>query len=417
MVECHMILIKESKVLNNILALHFGVYFISLILHFRVINRISLLASIFVLLIYSWKDLKSIFLKFYSNSMHFCFFLFFQLWGLMSVSWSYVPKATALTVFNQLCLVAFSILSVNFFKDKDNISDQLKMAGMVIISVSAMYTLMFYDQSTSALGLKSIFVHKNGHGYAMAVSILSIYLCTNTAASKLKWFFIGIGFVLLVLSQSKTSLALTLEIILAYHIGKYMVCRYQLSSLYMQGFFKLCLKFMRLIIYLIVFFIFINRESLVSYLVTNIPAELFTGRGAIWRTVLFRIGDQLLVGIGPTSFWGGGASAEVMQMDTWLKSMASSDGGYADTVVSMGFIGLTALLLSILQSISNLSRIQNKNNIPICFAVIAFFMIHNITETDAYQTGNSIWFLYVYINAYMLLTTGIKNKASLKIKD
>ena len=232
---------------------------------------------------------------------------------------------------------------------------------------------------------------------------------------KLDAIFVVLGLILLGLTQSKTSIALFLAIILITVFIAFFKRIYRSLSAYAQGCIQLLASLIPIILYGLIFIMVIYREEICAYLLQNLPKELLTGRGNIWLTVLTRTKDDLLLGIGQGIFWEADALSEIAQTpfaEEWMTKLKSADGGYIDMIGSHGFLGLGLLLVAFIQFYKLLMHhASNPIALP-AFVLITFFVLHNITESSVFRFLSDLWFIFQFLMFYLIFLPKDKNDTS-----
>jgi hypothetical protein len=331
--------------------------------------------------------------------------LLLQLWACLSIGWSVVPAVTFDIVSAQAAFFCLAVLVAQYSIDKD-IDQSLKLVTFFVITVIGAFALLYPREAVSAQGFKAFYGNKNGLGIVAAICLLVI-LCARDR----RWIDYGFGLaalVLLLLSRSKTSISLFAIVLLFYllsHLaGKWLRRRsvFARQTLAMSG------KGVLGIVYGAILALVVFRDQCAGYLIGALPYDFLTGRGELWVVVLKRTEIDLLHGLGPGSFWGAGRLSEIAQTSLltkypgWIDKLGSADGGYIDMIGALGFVGLALMLLGFVSNARRLSRMAGivKSGVPM--ALITLFAFHNITETTAFHSTNTLWFLYLYLSFYLI---------------
>jgi len=335
--------------------------------------------------------------------------LLLQLLAVGSFAWSFVPYQTIIKVINNLeiLLIAFLIAQYSIHK---NIVATLKFVSQLLLATIVCYTVLFYGASMEAQGLKAFYYQKNALAPVVVVCLFLLIYAPNF--KKLDAVFVVLGLILLGLTQSKTSISLFLVIILITIFIGFFRRIFKSLSAYSQGFLQLLAKLIPIFLYGLIFTMVLYREEICAYLLQNLPKELLTGRGNIWLTVLTRTKDDLLLGIGQGIFWEADALSEISQTpfaEEWMTKLKSADGGYIDMIGSHGFLGLGLLLIAFIQFYK---LIMHHASHPIAlpaFALITFFVLHNITESSVFRFLSDLWFMFQFLMFYLILLPKDKN--------
>jgi len=331
--------------------------------------------------------------------------ILFELWAALSLFWTVLPTITGKLVLIEMALLMLTISTAQYAVvcNKD-VGGSLKAAAYFMIIVVFVYALLFFNISYKANGLTSFFANKNGLGFTIGICFLVVFFSKKSNLLDYALTFFAFG--MLVLSQSKTSIILVGFVLALLALTK--VIRWWFESLqaYTQGFFLLLARGVPYIFYLALVFVIFFRADVSSLLTESISDDLFTGRGLLWNALLMRSSDNLLLGFGPGVFWGAGAESEIAQTQLyvnrpWIQKLLSADGGYVDVIGSLGYIGLTLLIMSFIQVFQLLFKLRNHKDTPLFFALVVFFILHSVTETHFYKFRDLLWFLYLILYFYL----------------
>ena len=219
--------------------------------------------------------------------------------------------------------------------------------------------------------VRGIFNHKNHLGATMALGFLMEWFLpeTNRRAKLLKGLSLFVYFVLLVVSNSMTSIvafAATFAVVYSFKF-LYSRCKVPLPML--------------LVILLLGLGVAMGIESSVTDLLGR-SADL-TGRTELWTFTLNMIATHPLLGFGLSGFWMG-ASQDSLNVQTQLGwRPIYSHNGYLEILLSLGLVGLLLFLVVIGTGLKRfLSRARANESIqdmwPIAF--FTFFLVHNLAE-------------------------------------
>ncbi len=397
----------EKKPRGEPIAWELSVVFASMMLGNNLFTKISLLLCLFYFTYANWQALPEIVMAL----RHAGALLAFQAWAVVSVMWSVVPSVTLDVVATQCAFFCLCILMARHAMHK-NMGRSLKLAAFLVITVIVLFTVLFPAAAVSPGGFKAFYGNKNNLGIILAICIMTIIYTGSP-----KWLdfgMAGVAFVFLVLSQSKTSLIVTGAVALIFLL----VIAYRALSGRMDDFSKGILHLTGTCIYAVSHIAIIAgvfyREEIANFLIEAIPYEFLTGRGELWVTVLKRTSQDLLRGLGPGSFWSAGPLSEIAQTSLftkhpgWIENLGAADGGYVDTIGSLGFIGLALLLLSMVSNYRRIARLGSNATAILPLMLITFFALHNFTETTIYLSTNPIWFLYMLSSFYLIFIVTAK---------
>ncbi|WP_062111241.1 O-antigen ligase family protein [Aureimonas sp. AU40] len=125
----------------------------------------------------------------------------------------------------------------------------------------------------------------------------------------------------------------------------------------------------------------------------------FTGRTDVWAMLIRYIGDNPFMGAGMLSFWQiGPASPAATDGNTWVSVAAYGHQGYLDTAATIGLPGLTlALLFLILRPALDLGRIDRTDTrlLGMYVSFWLFGLLHNGTESNMLGRADNAWLFLV----------------------
>lgn len=268
--------------------------------------------------------------------------------------------------------------------------------SLIVLSVAIVS--LFFDFSWSGLGFKSIHGHKNSAG--MIYAVLLIYaLCMCKKSTLLKYVPIALAFtVLIILSKSKTSLALVLYIFMLTRVFRDKISPVTLAIMVTFPFFIM------FIITLIFsdFFIYHGYD--------------FTGRVMIWDFVILVTEKHLFTGYGFASFWNmGEEGVNYLQGGSYyefIRNINQAHNSYLDIYVFSGLIGILIFLIYLVSFFKKLSRLDiTGGRLDYFYLVLFCFSVtHSLMESTLFRGSNLIWVLFLFI--YFTLIFRKKNEKS-----
>ena len=322
-----------------------------------------------------------------------------MLWGiaLASTFWSDVPVAT---LRSSLFLVKITLFGV-YFATRYSLKEQLRLLAVtfsivVLLSIAIALALPSYgvmslqEGGVHAGAWRGIYMHKNGLGRMMVLSAL-VFLISTSSSRKYRWiawagFILSIAIV--VLSTSKTSLAILLTLIVL--LPFYKALRWS-SSLAISFFIATILVGGSVAVLLLS-----NAEFILGAFGQDLT---LTGRTDLWAAVLGKIGERPWLGYGYGGFWRSleGESAEVLSIVRW--AAPHSHNGFLDLWLDLGLLGLLAFALSFLavcwRSVLCL-RITKTSEGLLPLAYLTFLLLANLTESSLLRQ-NSLWILFTVV--------------------
>lgn len=386
--------------------------FLSLLLANNTFGKKSLLFSLVFIVYFSRKHFPIIL----SSSKNLFWMWMFQIWAALSCFWTFIFDKTFEIFTVQISFFILCLLSASYLIGKD-LSVVFKRAIYILIIVLGVYLISHPSGILSSAGYQSIYPNKNHLGFTSAIGLLIVLFSSNKRI--MDYFLMIFLFGLLILSKSKTSLALFLIILIATPLAfQLKIWIYRIKDVFIKSLVILASKGLYLLTYGLIFLGVIFREQISAFLVNSLRDDFITGRGEIWRTILMRSQPDLLIGIGPGVFWESGFKSEITQTflyakhPGWIENLVSADGGYIDIIGALGFIGLAMVFCIFLSSIKQAINLENNSNNKIALAMIFFAIGHNVTESDMYHSLNVVWFLIVFFSSYLAISTTARAKTN-----
>lgn len=377
------------------------VSFTFMLLGHNLFDRKVLFVNFVLLVLFNIKYIPNLFLRLINNLP----LLFVLVWCLISVTWSSWAFKSFEEALVQLMLFFTCLMIANTFSTQ-TIFKIFKSSAAFVIVINLLAIPMLGSSAFSDAGMLGIYSHKNSFGLIMAICLLVLLYDYLKEPSKIVFGFIFIGVVLLILSISKTSIVLFLIVTIFTHLIKNISIKsesYIIQSTRVFLFFSLILVTILAIVY---------KREILEYLYYNVDLEFMTGRGSLWLTMLLHAEDNLTFGFGFNSVWGKGEFSEIYfteLYDTnplWVESLAASDGGYIDLVISLGIVGFSIFLFYIFNTILMLVASKKSHNFSVLFSLFFFVVIHNFTETTFLLSTNVLWFIAILISFLAYNETG-----------
>lgn len=300
----------------------------------------------------------------------------------LSALWSDAPSYTIKRSLFQLLLM-FDIFCAVFFSMKHStFSYNVRIFGVLMI----VFTLISIATGSgfSELGLSAYTTHKNAFG-AFIISFFIFYSCIKPRGTDI--FIITLLIVFLVLSLSKTSMALLL---LVFILAK-------LHAAFSKVVFSSLYYIMTSIFLLIP--MFATFMGILWYPSQDQSPLFMTGRGIIWQTLypdILKIPD-LFYGHGYGAFFGTGKVPDALNIKlSFLRTLNQSHNGFLDLALQIGF-PLTVLLVSLIFTLAR--RLDLKN---LYMAGIVLF-IYSVSEAPIYRDQQPIWITFLIILSWALV--------------
>jgi exopolysaccharide production protein ExoQ len=315
------------------------------------------------------------------------FFLMYRNWylvalvllALLSCLWAEVP---GLVLQRSVAVLGTTLLGIGF-ATRLTLEEQVRLLSWlfrIMAALSLVCVLLFpsYGISSSVESVgnwQGIFGYKNVLGAMMAMCILVEWLRpANSLMSKfIKWLTVAVAAVLLVFSDSDTSV-----VALA-------------ATLLLIETFRFASQRLRMPLYaIIVVILMIVASGMTALLVDSqgVAGSLgrssnFSGRTAIWRIVLSDISERPVLGYGYSGFWLG-STAESAAVDQAIgTSVMYAHNGYLETLLNLGAVGflftLAFLWMGLKRAYYYYERDRSSLNLwPLAF--LTFFLLYNLGE-------------------------------------
>jgi O-antigen ligase len=297
----------------------------------------------------------------------------------VSCSWATVP---ALVLQRSIAVLGTTLLGIAFAV-RLSVEDQLRLLSrlfrmIAVLSMACVLLLPSYGISVGADDhgeWRGIFIHKNGLGVAMALSVLVEWqLPADTRFSKVvKRLALLLSAVLLYFSGSATSMFALIGSVLFIEIYRVATQRLRIPS------YAIVLAILLIIVSGVTLFL-VNPDGVTRALGRSPD---LTGRTEIWRYVISYISRQPVLGYGYSGFWLG-ATHESSEIERALNEpILYSHNGYLEILVSLGAVGFLLafgfLATGIKRAFFWSKRSRSSIDLwPLAF--LFFFSLYNLTE-------------------------------------
>jgi exopolysaccharide production protein ExoQ len=250
------------------------------------------------------------------------------------------------------------------------------------------------DQWGSWKGLSS---YKNTFGEYMAVAVVLLLLVRFRHFRWLRYVFLIIAAVLLMLSRSAGALLCCVLVVAAMPLWR-LTC----SSKGKRQLLVCALT--AAVISLVIGFIPRISDSLFQILGRD---STLTGRTHLWRTVLPAILKHPILGYGYGAFWTGlkGEALDVWIATGWLAPLA--DNGYLDLCLSLGLLGLCAFVYVLVDSFRKAVVYLRSEPGPIGLwpiTYLGFFTLHNVIESTLLTSGTFPFLVFAMITTSLAVS-------------
>lgn len=233
---------------------------------------------------------------------------------------------------------------------------------------------------------RGVFYHKNTAGMMSAICAM---LCASWMIEKprVEWILgVVISLVMLAATQSKTSMLLLLVF--------FVVFIFCFLTRYVPRIKSIIPKVFSGMVALSLVFLYVFSED---FLLILQDPRLFTGRMEIWWMVVNVIKDNPWFGVGLGVLYKAGESTVILNYagDGWLSRIDHGHQGYLDVIASLGFIGFSVFLYSVvIRPFKNILKVgfnKNKSVFSILCSLMLFVLIHNLLETSFLSGARPLW--------------------------
>jgi O-antigen ligase len=324
-----------------------------------------------------------------------------------SALWSVEPDTSVRRVILEIMVLVSIVVPIAISEKRDRVFSDLFICFAAVAVVNLVFVI---THPPTPIGHAGYYDHKNSLGLHVAISyILAIYELFKGRMLRRAFaaFVAVISLLILVVSQSKTSLGLA---VLSPFLGiaaAMLVRRTGISPAWLVFYF--------LSLFALAFFIGLDTLGLsfddVSFLLFG--DDTFTGRTTIWAFALEMAEQRPAFGWGYQAFWGDSLDAPARLGPGWVADMPSGHNGYLDTLLETGFIGLT-LLLSMIVSALNASRVvaeRSPRNGALILSLVLFAIIHNGLETSFLWGAGTLWIVFAIILTFVSGAAGERQQA------
>jgi exopolysaccharide production protein ExoQ len=251
-------------------------------------------------------------------------------------------------------------------------------------------TLATYGSKVTEIGYQGYFSGKNLLGEFAAIAfLLSVHELFHSGYRRVSGIIIAVvTVVLLILSNSKTALGLTLV------------------APILAGFTLIIRKTSRVSPAITVasmavaFAVFCSLTGFsterIAYLLTGDSS--FTGRTTIWSFADSEIARSPILGWGYQSFWLVGSDApSVVDAPGWVKLMPNAHNGYYDTMLELGYVGLGLLLIFLITTLHVIGRVAERDwtRAWLLLTLALFIMIYNFLESLWLRAFDTSWVVFM----------------------
>jgi O-antigen ligase len=317
--------------------------------------------------------------------------------ALASIGWAAYPSVSMRKV---AALLGSTLLGV-YFGVRFRPEQQVRLLGWafaLMIAASFVMALAFptygINHRFSEGAWQGAFLHKNELGRIMSVALMLFLVLAASLPRRTRWVALvgvaGSG-LLIVLSQSKTALVVSVCLVLAYSL---MALRRRLDS-------KLLVT-VALVATVVgggaVLSLALKAEAATTALGRDVT---LTGRTALWAMLLNFISQKPWLGYGYGSFWLGrtGPSGTIIRTLRWYPGHAHN--GVLDVALELGIVGVVLFAFVYVSVLKRSYGLFVRNAHPAeawPLVLVLIITMYNITESTL-LSGNSKFFWALFVSA------------------
>jgi exopolysaccharide production protein ExoQ len=314
----------------------------------------------------------------------------------LSISWAIAIDASFRRYVQQVMVVVCVVLPIILTRQREIVINDL----FVCFALAACINLPFLAISPGTeFGHPGMYTNKNLLGLVAALAfIFALHeTCRKGFARRVRGgAVLGIAMLLLLASESKTSLGLAL---LAPSLAGFVIATALLlgiSPFSFIGYF--CALSAALLVVFSDMFSF-GRDDALTLLFGD---PTLTGRTTIWAFASDMIERRPLLGWGYQSFWLVGPEApSVREAPGFVALMPHAHNGYLDTVLQTGFVGLALLGLMIFSSTHAVGRLVNEQprRAWLALSLLLFTVLYNGLESTFVRSFDISWLVFLIVCA------------------
>jgi exopolysaccharide production protein ExoQ len=311
--------------------------------------------------------------------------LVFCLLLLVSSLWSLAPAITLRRSILEVIVIVCILANVASLQKAEQVF--IIIYRVAVITLFFELIMLFRSNGFDEEGFfRGIHTQKNVLGLIAAISIIvGVWIGRYKHLKLVHWntLYLLLWAILLMISRSKTSLALTIVAPLL-ALGLMKTRRVGLSLLIVFG-----------LLYTAFAITFISGVDVAREIERGIHSAGFTGRDDIWQFLIARFLERPWLGYGYGGFWDIGANAPNVRYGTgFIPMINQAHNGYLDLLLALGWVGLITyimVLIGFVFCLSSALRNSELNLVLVSWSLIVFSMLHNFTESSLFRGYALAW--------------------------
>ena len=309
-------------------------------------------------------------------------------WSALSTLWALNTSISMRRLILQGLVVLAGLFAALVDRDPRRLAHRLFWLALLTVGLNILWLGV---KPPTPLGVEGIYPQKNVLGGVLLIvlPILVFAAVTRRGLLRLVAFgAIGGAFLLLVLSQSKTSLGLTIVVPLVV-LGAMLAARVLRTNPALLIGFAILLLYVGWVLLTQVTGITADDLSLVLF-----GDPTFTGRTYIWDFIGEQIDERPVFGYGYNSFWAVGYdSPSFREAPGFIISLIQSHNGYLDVRIETGLIGFTILCAMIAFALAQTASLAKRDPALgfLAMTLVLTAILHNLLESSFVRNYAAMW--------------------------
>jgi exopolysaccharide production protein ExoQ len=324
-----------------------------------------------------------------------CLFAYLALAG-ASVSWAVKPDVSFTRFVLQVTIVTSIVLPAMLAARTTDMMPPL----FLCFAVATMLNVFFvFNKPVSIInnenwGYTGYFNDKNSLGQFAAIAfLLALHEVLHSGLRRASGIItIIITIWLLLVSQSKTSLALAL-------------CVPAVAGLALAAGKMLRVSVATILLSIAVCYDIVSRitgfsMNRISYMIYGNPN--FSGRTIIWDLVQSEIARRPLFGWGYQSYWQVGPDGpSITDIGGWVGALPHAHNGYFDVMLETGRVGFVLFVIFIITTLYAIGRVADRDRARawLLLSLALFVIFDNFLETVWMRGFHVLWLVFVVVAA------------------